>query len=244
METSAWSIRTVYSLTLRVHIHADKLTVTSPVLMWVKALDLLLDKMKRASFTFSQVKALSGSGQGPVSSYFVHRYGFSESCRVVAFTGDNPGRVPEVVSGLITMQEPADQSIVLNCLCVSSSASLAGMRLHQGDVAVSPLCPSDLYCPQDQVLSDVFDAPVYTIDLSNSACLGSAYRALHGLVAESGVSFLDVVKKAPEPQLVCTPNPAAQQVCFWFFGENLSSPSFTAGIITPEVLEWCLSGWR
>lgn len=31
-----------------------------------------------------------------------------------------------------------------------------------------------------QVLSDVFNAPVYTIDLSDSACLGSAYRALHG----------------------------------------------------------------
>lgn len=30
--------------------------------------------------------------QGPVSSYFVRRYGFSESCSVVCFTGDNPGR--------------------------------------------------------------------------------------------------------------------------------------------------------
>lgn len=32
-----------------------------------------------------------------------------------------------------------------------------------------------------QVLSDVFNAPVYTIDLSNSTCVGSAYRALHGV---------------------------------------------------------------
>ncbi|KAG8009687.1 Xylulose kinase, partial [Nibea albiflora] len=166
-----------------------------------QALDLLLDKMKRAGFDFSRVRALSGSGQvrtnvcvlqrftgnqiakvwqsraedfqnterislvssfaaslflgdyaaidhsdgsgmnlldirtrtwsevcleataphldrvlgaplpstsvlGPVSSYFVRRYGFSESCTVVAFTGDNP-------------------------------ASLAGMRLQQGDIAVS-----------------------------------------------------------------------------------------------------------
>ena len=31
-----------------------------------------------------------------------------------------------------------------------------------------------------QVLSDVFNAPVYTIDTANSACLGSAYRAIHG----------------------------------------------------------------
>ncbi|KAF1373361.1 hypothetical protein PFLUV_G00259760 [Perca fluviatilis] len=63
-----------------------------------------------------------------------------------------------------------------------------------------------------QVLSDVFNAPVYTIDVSNSACLGSAYRALHALVAESGASFFDVVKKAPEPQLVATPHPTAQEV--------------------------------
>lgn len=63
-----------------------------------------------------------------------------------------------------------------------------------------------------QVLSDVFNAPVYTMDLSDSASLGSAYRALHGLAAGSGLSYLDAVQKAPEPQLVCTPHPTAQQV--------------------------------
>lgn len=35
-------------------------------------------------------------------------------------------------------------------------------------------------CDTSQVLSDVFNAPVYTIDTANSACLGSAYRAIHG----------------------------------------------------------------
>ncbi|XP_071370811.1 xylulose kinase-like [Centroberyx affinis] len=63
-----------------------------------------------------------------------------------------------------------------------------------------------------QVLSDVFNAPVFTIDVSNSSCLGSAYRALHGLVAESGVSFSEAVRNAPEPQLAVTPNPAAQEL--------------------------------
>ncbi|XP_014912125.1 xylulose kinase isoform X4 [Poecilia latipinna] len=63
-----------------------------------------------------------------------------------------------------------------------------------------------------QVLSDVFNAPVYTIDLSDSACLGSAYRALHGLVADSGVSFLDLLRNAPEPQQVCRPHRSAPQV--------------------------------
>lgn len=37
-----------------------------------------------------------------------------------------------------------------------------------------------LHLSRPQVLSDVFNAPVYTMDLSNSTCLGSAYRALHG----------------------------------------------------------------
>ncbi|XP_076146623.1 xylulose kinase isoform X1 [Alosa pseudoharengus] len=461
-----------------VHIHADGLTVTSPVLMWVKALDMILDKMKAAGFDFSCVRALSGSGQqhgsvywkkeacqvlsrldpekplhkllqgqfavedspiwmdsstsaqcsnlekavgcaqtladitgsrayerftgnqvakihqskpdvyseterislvssfaasiflgdhapvdysdgsgmnlmdifskqwslpclqatapglqaklgapvpstavlGDVSSYFVKRYGFPMDCKVVAFTGDNP-------------------------------ASLAGMRLQEGDVAVSlgtsdtvflwikepnPTIEGHIFCnPVDcqsymalicfkngsltrerirnacaggswdvfsrslrstpvgnhgslgiyfdameitppavgiyrfnkedqtvegfsdeeeiralvegqflakrvhaeklgykiipgtrvlatggassnvdilQVLSDVFNAPVYTIDVANSACLGCAYRALHGLVAEAGVAFQEAVRNAPEPQLAVTPTPGAEKV--------------------------------
>uniref|UniRef100_A0A8C3KHA2 Xylulose kinase n=1 Tax=Calidris pygmaea TaxID=425635 RepID=A0A8C3KHA2_9CHAR len=62
-----------------------------------------------------------------------------------------------------------------------------------------------------QVLSDVFNAPVYTIDTTNSACLGSAYRAIHGLVAETNVSLADVVKLAPEPRLAVTPTTGAEE---------------------------------
>ncbi|XP_014112199.1 PREDICTED: xylulose kinase isoform X2 [Pseudopodoces humilis] len=63
-----------------------------------------------------------------------------------------------------------------------------------------------------QVLSDVFNAPVFTIDTANSACLGSAYRAIHGLVAERNVSLADVVKLAPEPRLAVTPTPGAEEL--------------------------------
>uniref|UniRef100_A0A146XXZ2 Xylulose kinase n=1 Tax=Fundulus heteroclitus TaxID=8078 RepID=A0A146XXZ2_FUNHE len=461
-----------------VHIHEDKLTVTSPVLMWVKALDLLLDRMKSARLDFSRVKALSGSGQqhgsvfwkkgaagalahldpaqhlyrqlqdsfsvqdspvwmdssssqqcqdlqeaaggavrlaeitgsrayerftgnqisklrqtraeqfqdterislvssfaaslflgayaaidysdgsgmnlldirsrnwsqicleasapnldrllgaplpstsvlGPVSSYFVRRYGFSESCRVVAFTGDNPASLAgmrlhqgDVAVSLGTsdtvflwLQEPrpaleghvfcnpVDLQAYMALLCfkngsltrerirnqssagswtVFSEALRATPLGNHGNIGfyfdtmeITPLavgvhrfdsndCEVSRWSPEVevralvegqflsrrlhaerlgysimsgtrvlatggasannqilQVLSDVFNAPVYTMDLSDSACLGSAYRALHGLVAESGASFLDVVKNAPEPQLVCTPHPTAQQV--------------------------------
>ncbi|KAG9347787.1 hypothetical protein JZ751_003802 [Albula glossodonta] len=53
-----------------VHVQSDGLTVTSPVLMWVKALDIILEKMKNAGFDFSRVKALSGSGQQHGSVYW------------------------------------------------------------------------------------------------------------------------------------------------------------------------------
>ncbi|XP_056868607.1 xylulose kinase isoform X2 [Takifugu flavidus] len=453
-----------------VHVHADGLTVTSPVLMWVKALDLLLDRMKRAGFDFSRVRALSGAGQqhgsvywktgasetlknldpeqnlhqllqdsfsvlnspvwmdssssqqcndlqtavggalrlaeitgsrayerftgnqiaklwqtrpreyqdterislvssfaaslflgdyaavdfsdgsgmnlldirsrawsqvcldataphldrllgepqpstsvlGRISAYFVHRYGFSKSCSVVTFTGDNPASLAgmRLQPGDVAVSSP-DASLAnsLACLytyicvhvrvhvCVFSfkNGSLTRERIRDecaggswerfsdalrttplgnhgnigfyfdsmeitppavgvhlfgtDDTQVTSLSPQmevralvegqflsrRLYAERLgysiipgtcvlatggassnrdilQVLSDVFNAPVYTIDVSNSTCLGSAYRALHSLVAESGVSFADVVKNAQEPQLAVTPDPRAQQV--------------------------------
>nr|KAF6311464.1 xylulokinase [Myotis myotis] len=63
-----------------------------------------------------------------------------------------------------------------------------------------------------QVLADVFGAPVYVIDTANSACVGSAYRAFHGLAAGTGVPFSEVVKFAPSPRLAATPSPGAAQV--------------------------------
>lgn len=53
-----------------VYIHSDRLTITSPVLMWVKALDMILEKMKSSGFNFSQVRALSGAGQQHGSVYW------------------------------------------------------------------------------------------------------------------------------------------------------------------------------
>lgn len=63
-----------------------------------------------------------------------------------------------------------------------------------------------------QVLADVFGAPVYVTDTANSACVGSAYRAFHGLAAGTDVSFSEVVKLAPNPRLAATPTPGASQV--------------------------------
>uniref|UniRef100_A0A674AQA2 Xylulose kinase n=1 Tax=Salmo trutta TaxID=8032 RepID=A0A674AQA2_SALTR len=443
-----------------VHIHADSLTVTSPVLMWVKALDLILGKMKNAGFDFSRVKALSGSGQqhgsvywrkgtnqvlrdlhpgkslhellkggfavsdspvwmdsstteqcqyletavggaqrvaditgsrayerftgnqiakiykaqpekyedterislvssfaaslflgsyaaidysdgsgmnlmdifskqwadscleataphleerlgalvhssavlGLLSPYHVTRYGFPEDCKVVAFTGDNPGslagmRLQEgdiavrpfiflsaqaqyIISypikgyknGSLTRERIRNKcaggswevfSSVLRTTPIGNDGNIgiyfdameitpSAVGVHrfdkdntkvtgfsaQGEIralvegqflakrvhaeklgykiipGTRVLATGGASSNKDilQVLSDVFDAPVYTIDVANSACLGCGYRALQGLVAESGVSFAETVRKAPEPQLAVTPTPGADKV--------------------------------
>ncbi|XP_037801691.1 xylulose kinase-like [Penaeus monodon] len=59
-----------------------------------------------------------------------------------------------------------------------------------------------------QVLSDVFNAPVYTMDVTNSACLGSAYRAKHGLL---GGIYKEVIK-GQNFTLACKPNSDADKV--------------------------------
>lgn len=65
-----------------------------------------------------------------------------------------------------------------------------------------------------QVIADVFNAPVYTIkDTANSACLGCAYRAKHGLERKaSGVTFMDVVSAAAPYNLVADPRGDAANI--------------------------------
>ncbi|KAM4906631.1 xylulose kinase [Sylvia borin] len=460
------------------YIHSDRLTVTSPVLMWVKALDMILEKMKSSGFNFSQVRALSGAGQqhgsvywkkgsvqilknasselplhqslkgcfsvsnspiwmdsstasqcrelekalggaqhlasvtgsrayerftgnqiakiysqnpevykqterislvssfaaslflgtyapidysdgsgmnllqiwekawskscldacapgleeklgcpvpshsvlGPISPYYSQRYGFSPDCKIVAFTGDNPASLAgmrlqegDIAISLGTsdtlflwIQEPTpaleghilcnpvDSQTYMALLCFKNgslmrerirddcasgswdefskalSSTVAGnsgnlgfyfdvmeitpeavgihrfnrdnqkvpsfpkeveiraliegqfmaKRIHAEKLGYKVLPRTRILATGGashnkkilQVLSDVFNAPVFTIDTANSACLGSAYRAIHGLVAERNVSLADVVKLAPEPRLAVTPTPGAEEL--------------------------------
>uniref|UniRef100_A0A8C4WT08 Xylulose kinase n=1 Tax=Eptatretus burgeri TaxID=7764 RepID=A0A8C4WT08_EPTBU len=76
-----------------------------------------------------------------------------------------------------------------------------------------------------QVLADVFEVPVYTLETTNSACLGAAYQAKFGLLFAEGMSFPDVVSTAAPHKLSARPNPAAvQPVAAWlhhFLGAQL-----------------------
>ena len=46
-----------------VHRHSDGETVTSPVLMWVKALDVLLVKLSESALNLNEIEMISGSAQ-------------------------------------------------------------------------------------------------------------------------------------------------------------------------------------
>lgn len=48
-------------------------------------------------------------------------------------------------------------------------------------------------------------------DAKNSAMLGSAYQAKHGLFSNSS-SFEEITKNAPQPQVICTPYSDANSV--------------------------------
>lgn len=53
-----------------VHKHEDNLTVTAPVLMWIKSCDLVLERLKSKGFNFESVACISGTGQQHGSVYW------------------------------------------------------------------------------------------------------------------------------------------------------------------------------
>ena len=44
-------------------VHSSGSKVTAPTIMWVKALDMLLDKLRVAGVEFANVAGISGAGQ-------------------------------------------------------------------------------------------------------------------------------------------------------------------------------------
>ncbi|KAG8036989.1 hypothetical protein G9C98_004311 [Cotesia typhae] len=62
-----------------------------------------------------------------------------------------------------------------------------------------------------QVLADVFNAPVYTTEVANSAVLGAAYLAKYALHRDKN-NFQEITKYIPEPKLLCTPYSDAESI--------------------------------
>lgn len=53
-----------------VHQHEDKLTVTAPTVLWIKAFDFVLQRLKEKGLEFESIACLSGTGQQHGSVYW------------------------------------------------------------------------------------------------------------------------------------------------------------------------------
>ncbi|XP_066149647.1 xylulose kinase isoform X1 [Euwallacea fornicatus] len=60
-----------------------------------------------------------------------------------------------------------------------------------------------------QVLADVFNSPVYVQDAANSAMLGSAINAKHGL---KGTKYEEIIASLAKPHKVCDPYPDSDEI--------------------------------
>ena len=81
------------------HVRSDGLTVTSPVIMWVEALDILLEKMKGSGVDFSNIKALSGAGQQHGSVYW------KDGAAVILKNLDSTKTLEEQLSGCFSVED-------------------------------------------------------------------------------------------------------------------------------------------
>ncbi|XP_024938369.1 xylulose kinase isoform X2 [Cephus cinctus] len=255
----------------------------------------------------------SYSNLGPLSSYFVERFGFDEKCRVIAFTGDNSGSLvgmrlkegdvacslgtsdtlflwlnePKTVVEGHVLCNPIDDEAYMGLLCFKNGSltrerirdtaaqgswqifeelldstprgNFGNLALYYDAQEIIPFLIGDhrfnkandeisRYSSKEvevraliegqfiakrahaedfgfiigphtrifatggastnkailQVLADVFNSPVYVSEVANSAMMGGAYQAKHGLLRDK-YSFDEITKSLPEPTLACQP---------------------------------------
>ncbi|KAF8927924.1 hypothetical protein BGZ58_010019 [Dissophora ornata] len=79
----------------------DRGVFTTPVLMWVEALELVLDKMKKSGFPFERVRAISGAAQQHGSVYWSSDA--QESFRKMRSEGDHKSPLIDVFKDAFTV---------------------------------------------------------------------------------------------------------------------------------------------
>ena len=106
-----------------VHRHADGLTVTSPTLMWVAALDLLLDRMASDGVEFGRIAGISGSGQQHGSVWL-------KSEALAALRTLDPGRgLREQLDGIFSVADsPIWMDASTGAQCAALEESLGGAQ--------------------------------------------------------------------------------------------------------------------
>ncbi|CAK8990607.1 Xylulose kinase (Xylulokinase) [Durusdinium trenchii] len=107
---------------------------TSPVLMWVEALDMILTQMKADQFPFHEVLAISGSGQQHGSVYWAANAG-----RLLGELDPAKALAPQLATAFARSESPiwADSSTGAQCLRVEKAvgrerlAKATGARAYE-----------------------------------------------------------------------------------------------------------------
>jgi len=141
----------------------------------------------------------------------------------LGFYIDQPEITPTIVNtGIFRFDadgEPTEFTPEEDCRAIYEGQFLS-MRLHGGNIGLEPqriLATGGASVDKGliQIMSNVFGVAVYTAEKSDTASLGAAYRARHGLMSSDAgkyVPFADAVASAPAFTKVADPDPAAHAV--------------------------------
>jgi len=135
----------------------------------------------------------------------------------IGFYIDQPEITPTIVNtGIFRFDadgEPTEFTPEEDCRAIYEGQFLS-MRLHGGNIGIEPqriLATGGASVDKGliQIMSNVFGVAVYTAEKSDTASLGAAYRARHGLMScDAGkyVPFADAVASAPAFTKVADPD--------------------------------------
>eukprot|EP00250_Pteridium_aquilinum_P021771 c25219_g1_i1 orf=167-1741(+) len=137
MRAFEWCCRGRYNIKDGVH-RGPEGKVTAPVLMWVEALEVLFDKLKRENFSFARVIAVSGSGQQHGSVYW--RRARASPGEILKTLDVSTGLCLQLKDAFATIHSPIwmDSSTLKQCRAIEATmggpdvlANITGSRAYE-----------------------------------------------------------------------------------------------------------------
>jgi xylulokinase len=141
----------------------------------------------------------------------------------IGFYVNEPEITPTIVKPGISRFGADDQSATFSPeddIRAIYEGQFLSMRLHAGNIGIEPariLATGGASVDKGliQIMSNVFGVAVYTAEKSDTASLGAAYRALHGLQCKDAgafVAFADTVAGAPAFTKIAEPEMDAHAI--------------------------------
>ncbi|KAG0300736.1 hypothetical protein BGZ98_008940, partial [Dissophora globulifera] len=183
--------------------------VTTPVLMWVEALELVLDRMKHSDFPFERVKAISGAAQQHGSVYWSDTA--QDSFKKMQATSSSSLSLTEIVKDAFTVHHSPiwqDTSTVDQCREIEEFMGETSRLVGQQRLAERTGSRAYERFTASQIMKIVQKAPeIYDaterISLVSSflASLLMAKYAMIDVADGSGMNLLNIKTKTWDPTL-------------------------------------------